>query len=69
MGSHVAANMGVGIIFQQRVNLYPDKVVLKKLPVQIERSLMIGYREHNQSQVLKNFLQLLGKSKFSSDFA
>ena len=65
----VAANMGVGIIFQQRVNLYPDKVVLKKLPVQIERSLMIGYREHNQSQVLKNFLQLLGKSKFSSDFA
>ena len=58
----VAARLGVGFIFQRKLNLYPDEVVLRELPVKMERSLMVCYRENDPSMVLKNFLKVLSQN-------
>lgn len=55
----VAAGLGVGFIFMLRHNLFPDQVVLRKLPIKMNRALLVGYGEHAMSPVMKNFLNLL----------
>ncbi len=55
----VAAGLGAGFIFMPKNNIFPDKVVLKKLPVKMNRSLLVGFQENNNSPVIKNFLQIL----------
>lgn len=55
----VAAGIGAGFLFMRKHNIYPDKVVLRELPVEMNRSLFAGYREHNPPPVVKNFLRIL----------
>ncbi|MBE6389034.1 MAG: LysR family transcriptional regulator [Lentisphaerae bacterium] len=53
----VAAGMGVGFLFMHKHNPLPDEVVLRKFPVKMERSLLAGCRENNNSPVVCNFLE------------
>lgn len=55
----VAAGLGVGLLFMHKYNLLPEQVILRELPVKMNRSILIGFPEDSNSPVIKNFLRIL----------
>ena len=55
----VAAGFGVGLLFGHKHNLLSDQIILRELPVEMNRSILIGFPEDSNSPVIKNFLRIL----------
>lgn len=55
----VAAGLGVGFIFMRNNTILPANVLLRELPITLNRSLLAGMKEGNNSPLVRNFLQLL----------
>ena len=55
----VASGLGAGVVFLRRNKRLPEDIVLRELPITLNRSLLAGLRDGNNSQVGRNFLQLL----------
>ena len=64
----VAAGLGVGFIFMRRHNLFPADVVIRELPVKLNRSLLAGLREGTPPPIIRNFLQLLANDLQKNQF-
>lgn len=54
----VAAGMGTGLVFTRKENTVVDDVLFLKLPVNLNRSLLIGFRE-TPTPVAKKFLDFI----------
>ena len=55
----VSAGLGVGFIFRGENEIVHEDVILRELPVSLNRYLLAAYREQNSAPVVKNFLQQL----------
>lgn len=55
----VTFGLGVGFMFMRQEDRMPEGVVLRELPVKMNRALLAGYREMNYHPAVNNFLQIL----------